>query len=1796
MISQSERLKRGGLLLAAALLLLLGGLAPRAAQAQCLEPDPGNPECPADTAEPTVTLEPAGGSFLGAGLTVTIHWCDNYSLNASARSVTLNGQAVSTTWTTATPGEDCAFAYRSTATLTLSPGENVLLARITDGAGLEGSATAFYVFGTAGPAVAVLPDGKTVVRGAGERATETFTVRNAGNVPAAFTLQAVCGGPLTGCTASRTALSLAPGEVAAVGVGYTVVAPAGLAAAPAVSLRAWRSDDDARRDSGTVLVDVRTPAEPGIVNQGGEGTRLDRAGFVVARAGPGAAFEGGDLRLAHALPTTRVLGTARTPVLLYNSQHAQPRPAVAVSWGPPASSAPNPSPVTQVRAVLRLASGDSAVRTWTGLQIVPLPADVPPPLHRFAVVLDGRHLPTGVYPYTLALTATYANGQTTSASWPGRLVVVSRIGSPFGAGWWLAGLESLLDIGGGEKLWIGGDGSTHVYRPTGAPNTWAADAYDRPDTLRYEPGTRQYVRLLPHRVEVRYDSAGRHLRTRNRAGHWTDFEWNLATNRLTRASLPRGAVFDPGLGYAFEYDHPGGRLSRVVAPSVGGQARTVQVAMDAAGRVTRLTDPDDHDVGFGYAAGNTLPLILSRTDRRGFPTTFDFDFTGRLTDATQTLGTPSTADDVRVTFLAAETRGVLAPVALADQYTQIDGPRPHADAVDRTRLWVDRHGAPWQVRDALGNVTLVYRRDPSWPGQVTSLLHPNGWRVSATYDERGNLAATTDWSHAVDGRYATTLYEWDPYWDAPTRATLPEGEVSLTQYDAQGNVEWTQPGSDPARRVAFAYRPASDPQAPGLPASVTEPGGHTRTFQYDARGNLSAAVSPLGFPTEVLSDEIGRVIRTRTPINAQGLFQSDTTVYDVMGRPRRGESFGPPMHAGGVLIADSQRVVVETDYDEEGNVRFVSRRSVPDSAGVGTITTRWEHDGLGRVVAELAPDTTPATWADNPRDTTVYDPAGNPVWTLTRRGDTLRIRYDALDRPVVRYHSAVRYDSIWGWLPNLAGGPSCGMVTEAMYMRHVYPAYPTHPDCSYRIAADSAVFAYDAMGNLTRADNADAQVRRAYFPNGLLRVDTLRVQTLERNDWTQHLYVLEHGYDLNGRRSTLTHPSQLAPAEGVPTRYAYDPATGAPARVTDPLGNLFRYTYGARGLPDTLALPAGMRHAYAFDADGRLSLYRLRVPAVSNTLSTVTLTYDGRGKVVQSTDTGAGQQQMTAAYSGLGHLIRNHYTAQGLVGQGNTVTGTTTSQLRYDALANVIQSTGSTQTSGAGPGITRPPLGTLSTTNTTSLYEPSTGRIRETRENPRRTVYRFDRAGNLFFQSKSDPTEPSDGDAIPTFYGVDRAAYYGADGRLRAVDARSWQEIDLQHATWEEHRYDALGRRVWVRARGWCSGARHWCNFDRVRRTVWDGAQVLYEIQAADDERENDGPPAPRPSVEGFDANLLLGSVLLTHGPGIDQPLSAIRMGLGDHPAYAGADYRRWPTFAALPLWNERGQAPFLAFADGKRQICLAWPQGRCLGAAWRLAWDAYGPRPNARVVNSAGDTVWMGGVLEDQQDASGLLYRRNRYYDPATGRFTQEDPVGLAGGLNQYGYAGGDPVGSSDPFGLNAASNPCVMFPQLCLDALKRGIRNFLALSGRERADAAVGMSPLGDASDAITAVTGRNLITGERVGTGGRILAGAAALIPVVSSRTLGYIVRDLYKGAHNPRRIGSGSTADAIRNETATGQPTEGIWHLMKGQQYINALNRWLRRNPNADDPDKEVARNLLADLQQAVAEALAAGRTQ
>ncbi|CAI0845535.1 Cell wall-associated polypeptide CWBP200 [Serratia ficaria] len=56
------------------------------------------------------------------------------------------------------------------------------------------------------------------------------------------------------------------------------------------------------------------------------------------------------------------------------------------------------------------------------------------------------------------------------------------------------------------------------------------------------------------------------------------------------------------------------------------------------------------------------------------------------------------------------------------------------------------------------------------------------------------------------------------------------------------------------------------------------------------------------------------------------------------------------------------------------------------------------------------------------------------------------------------------------------------------------------------------------------------------------------------------------------------------------------------------------------------------------------------------------------------------------------------------------------------------------------------------------------------------------------------------------------------------------------------------------------------------------------------------------------------------------------------------------------------------------------------------------------------------------QDDESGLHYNLFRYYEPEVGRFTTQDPIGLAGGFNLYAY-GLNPLMWVDPLGLTSCS-----------------------------------------------------------------------------------------------------------------------------------------------------------------------------
>ena len=59
-----------------------------------------------------------------------------------------------------------------------------------------------------------------------------------------------------------------------------------------------------------------------------------------------------------------------------------------------------------------------------------------------------------------------------------------------------------------------------------------------------------------------------------------------------------------------------------------------------------------------------------------------------------------------------------------------------------------------------------------------------------------------------------------------------------------------------------------------------------------------------------------------------------------------------------------------------------------------------------------------------------------------------------------------------------------------------------------------------------------------------------------------------------------------------------------------------------------------------------------------------------------------------------------------------------------------------------------------------------------------------------------------------------------------------------------------------------------------------------------------------------------------------------------------------------------------------------------------------------------------MQGQRKDEETGTLYNYLRDSY-DPERGRFRQPDPIGLAGGLNKFIYAEGNPLMFTDPLGL---------------------------------------------------------------------------------------------------------------------------------------------------------------------------------
>jgi RHS repeat-associated protein len=82
------------------------------------------------------------------------------------------------------------------------------------------------------------------------------------------------------------------------------------------------------------------------------------------------------------------------------------------------------------------------------------------------------------------------------------------------------------------------------------------------------------------------------------------------------------------------------------------------------------------------------------------------------------------------------------------------------------------------------------------------------------------------------------------------------------------------------------------------------------------------------------------------------------------------------------------------------------------------------------------------------------------------------------------------------------------------------------------------------------------------------------------------------------------------------------------------------------------------------------------------------------------------------------------------------------------------------------------------------------------------------------------------------------------------------------------------------------------------------------------------------------------------------------------------------------------------------------------------IVWDAVRKPFGSRYVTVEQVEMPLGFPGQYFDNESGNYYNYFRDYDPATGRYIQSDPIGLAGGLNAYLYANANPNKYIDPTG----------------------------------------------------------------------------------------------------------------------------------------------------------------------------------
>jgi RHS repeat-associated protein len=803
----------------------------------------------------------------------------------------------------------------------------------------------------------------------------------------------------------------------------------------------------------------------------------------------------------------------------------------------------------------------------------------------------------------------------------------------------------------------------------------------------------------------------------------------------------------------------------------------------------------------------------------------------------------------------------------------------------------------------------------------TGLVDRNGKPLAAAYDARGNIVSLTDPLGAV------IQFTYDPNTDDLLTITEPGGHLRSFAYDNAGNlVHVSETAGGQLIERFYTYN------AWGQVLTAKDPNAHTTTFAYDGKGNLVTITDAGGGVTHLAYDNAGRVISTIDPLGQTTSFQYNaadhlTTITDPDGLSTQyhydaAQNLTATIDRGGhqtTYLWDENGFLVSIQ-DNLGNTTLVARDALNRETQITDAENRVLHlqyDAAGNLAQITDPSGRVVQLG--------YDPEGNLISRLDAAGKTWSYGYDALGRLIqatdpLGQVSSYAYDPVTGTLDH---------ATDAAGHQTQY-----HYDAAHRLTSmvdplgQATSFAYDPASNLVALMNAAGHSTTFTY-------DAMGRRTAK----TDALGAQEHAtYDLLGRltqrtdqRGKATHiaydslsrVASLSYADGKSVAFTYD-ATGHRLTRTDEIG-ASSYAYDAIGRLTSFHDPYGFQIGYQYDKTG--------LPTQ--------VTYPGGHAVHYSYDAA---KRMTQVTDWLNQATTYQYDAGGRLSQVVSPNGYKTAY-GYDSASRLVHlsNTKADQTLLSSYDFT---LDAIGRRTQVARVEPLKPWI-----TPESVPAAYDAENELLSAGGASSAYDANGNLLSAANPAGATDYHFNDEDRLASISSAQGVVSFA--------YDGDGNRLSKSANG------------QTTKLIVDPSRPLPDVVA-----ETDGGGA----VQKY----------YVYGLGLVSQISAD----GSQVRYYHYD----------PLGST---------------IALSDPSGQVTD---QYVYDEFGGLN--RKVGATPNPFQYVGQLGVQNDGTGLYAMRARYYDPRSGRFISRDPIGFTGGMNLYGYAGNDPISSIDPSGLFSLSS----------------------------------------------------------------------------------------------------------------------------------------------------------------------------